>query len=416
MQTVSRLVETFKKIVLSLYGTMAGRKSFLPDIDTLPIIRADSVKFYADTPNTIIRFDSEQGEGFFRECRKHSFPQLFLKELFDDYCQYVFVNENSEECLKILKNFLDKTHGWRLFYKMGEGTARFSRITRFRRSKDYHLIGFRDGLPSWFYDQLLQLVQFAWGPIMEHRYCHTLEEGSYQTFNSSKSIVSKLVADYFSIGELIPRTYYARLEFAGKQRVGVVVESAAGVDPCLFERKLAPQEIAPPLQKSLLSLWVLDQVCYQKDHRPGNYFVGRSDSCFSSVSAFDNDCPTTLFPTSSIVFTTYTGIKPMFDKNGNCRIPYLSKRLFKAFEKLKIEDLKNMVTDVCSEMEATMLCRRAFSLRNKLIKNVANEKLKLLSDEEWSVDTMQEELCLSSNTYFSFFIRKYVDWNGEYMG
>lgn len=416
MQILAQLVEISKKNIISLYGAIAGRKSFLPDIDTLPIIRADSVKFFADTPNTIIKFNSLQGEGYFRECRKHFIPKLFLKELFGDYCQYVFVNENSEECLKILNSFLDKTRGWRLFYKMGEGTARFSRITRFRSSKDYHVIGFRDGLPSWFYDQLLQLVQFAWGPIIEHRYCHNLEDGCYQTFNSSKSIVSKLVADYFTVGELIPRTYYARLEFDGKQRVGVVVESAVGADPGLFERRLAPQEIAPPLQKSLLSLWVLDQVCYQKDHRPGNYFVGRSDSRYSSVSAFDNDCPTTLFPTASVLFTTYTGIRPMFDKRGSCRVPYLSKQLYEAFEKLKVEDLQYLVANVCSRMEITMLCRRAFSLRNKLIKNVANEKLKLLSDGEWSVDTMQEELCLSSDTYFSFFIRKYVDWNREYMG
>lgn len=414
MQALAYFIETSKRIIISLYGAMSGRRSFLPDINQLPLIKADSVKFYADTPNTIIRFTSGEGEGYFRECRKHSLPKQFLKELFGDYCQYVFVNENSEECLMILNGFLDDTRGWKLFYKMGEGTARFSRITRFRKTKDYHIIGFREGLPSWFYGQLLQLVQFSWGPIMEHRYCRGLDKGSYQTFNSSKSIVSKLIADYFSVGDLVPRTYYAKLVFDGRQRVGVVVEPAAGIDPELLERKLTVQEVSPVLQKNLLSLWVIDMVCYQKDHRPGNYFIGKcGDSSYSRISAFDNDCPMTLFPSSSISFTTYVGIKPLFDKKEVSRVPFFSRRLYDAFAGINIRELQKRLTGFCSEMEITKLCERAFALKRKLERNVTAKQLTLLSDDEWSTDTMREELRVSSGTYFSFFLRKYVNLKGD---
>lgn len=414
MQALAYLIETSKRIIISLYGAMAGRKSFLPDINQLPLLKADSVKFYADTPNTIIRFTSGQGEGYFRECRKHALPKQFLKELFGDYCQYVFVNENSKECFKILNDFLDNTRGWKLFYKMGEGTARFSRITRFRKTEDYHVIGFRDGLPSWFYGQLLQLVQFAWGPIMEHRYCRGLDKGSYQTFNSSKSIISKLIADYFAVGDLVPSTYYARLVFDGKQRVGVVVESAAGIDPNLLEKKLTIQEVSPVLQKSLLSLWVIDMVCYQKDHRPGNYFIGKcEDSSYSRISAFDNDCPMTLFPSSSISFTTYVGIKPLFNKNEVSRVRFFSRRLYEAFAEVNIQELKQRLTGLCSEMEITKLCERVSAIKCKLERNVAAKQLVLISDDEWSADTMQDELCLSSSTYFSYFMQKYVILNSE---
>ena len=212
------------------------------------------------------------------------------------------------------------------------------------------------------------------------------------------------------IGDLVPRTYYAKLEFDGKQRVGVVVESALGENPDLLGSKICIKDIDPLLQKNLLSLWVIDQICYQKDHRPGNYFIGKNESCrYSFVSAFDNDCPTTLFPTSSIMFSTYTGIAPMYDKNGICRIPFLSTFLANAVVSLDEVSLKNKVSNYCSKLEASMLIHRVKALKNHISKNLVSGQLTLLSDDEWNEDTMKYELRKPDVTYFSYFVRRYVE-------
>lgn len=410
MVFVSYIIEVLKRGIISFYGAYAGGQSFLPRIDSLPSIVADTIKFYANTPNTIIRFETKTSIGYFRECRNHLNPKEYLRELFNDYCCYVYVTPHSQECRRILFSFLDSDLNWKRFYKMGEGTAKFSKITRFRKTGDYHLLGFPDGLPEWFYEQLLQLVQFAWGPVMEHRYCHNLKPGCYQTFNSSKSIVSKFIADYLGVGELIPRTYYAKLEFDGRERVGVVVESANGEDPGLFNRKLALKEISPYLQKNLVSLWIVDMVCYQKDHRPGNYFIGEDKNRrYCSVSAFDNDCPTTLFPTTSISFSTYVGIEPLFNPRGFSRIPYISESLYRGFEEKNFKDLKKDISVYCSKLESFMLYHRTVILKKNLYKSVLSGNLVLLSDTDWSLDTIRAELRIPEDTYFSYFVRHYAD-------
>ena len=411
MRFVAFILESTKRIVLFLYGAFSGEKTYIPDINKLPQIEAVTVKFYANTPNTIIQFDSKDQTGYFRECRRHLKPRSFLRELFYDYCKYVYVNSHSRACLTILEAFIETPSKWKLFYKMGEGTARFSRITKFRNTGDYHLIGFEDGLPEWFYNQLLKLVQFAWGPIMEHRYCWCLHEGCPQTFNSSKSYVSKLIADFFGESCLIPQTYYAKLLFDGKIRVGVVVEPAYGEDPSILTHKLSIEEVSPILQKNLISLWIIDQICYQKDHRPGNYFIGKNqDSHYSFVSAFDNDCPTTLFPTKSISFSTYIGVPPMFERNGDIRIPYISRRLYEAFKEMDNRNLRERILNYCSRLEASMLMHRTRKIRCNLLRNVSLGHLSILIDEDWSTKTMRDEMRVSSDTYFSYFVRHYVDW------
>ena len=412
MRFVSYIIEFVKRGVILLYGVIAGKHTYLPGLELLPLIEADSVNFYADTPNTIIRFKSKDQTGYFRECRRHLQSKEFLRELFDDYCQYVYVNSNSKACSVLLNAFIDTSYKWKRFYKMGEGTARFSRITKYRRTGDYHILGFNDGLPEWFYNQLLQLVQFAWGPIMEYRYCWCLQEGRYQTFNSSKSYVTKLVADCYGVGDLIPRTYYAKLKFDGKIRVGVVVEPASGDDPVLLANKLAREEIHPFLQRNLISLWIIDQICYQKDHRPGNYFIGKNgDLQYSLISAFDNDCPTTLFPIGSISFTTYTGILPMVNRAGKSRIPYISRGLYEDVKRMDGKKLREIISGYCSSFEVFMLERRANVMRSVLAKNLSSGHLSLLSDSDWSVETMQDEMQVSTDTYFSFFVKHYVDWD-----
>lgn len=352
----------------------------------------------------------DDDEGFFRECRKHTPPKDFLSSLFDDYCRYVYVNNNSDDCKTLLSRFLQGSKRWKRFYRMGEGTAFYSIITRYRKTGDYHLLGFDDGYPQWFYNQLSGLVQFAWGPLMEHRYCHYLKSGKYQTFNSSKSIVTKIVADYCGVGYLIPRTYYAKLLFDGTERIGVVVERAKGDDPVGFNHKLHMSDVGASLQKNLLSLWILDILCYQKDHRPGNYFIEKKkDDKYSAVEAFDNDCPTTLMPIPSISFVTYIGILPMFDKEGNSRIPYLSKTLFEVIEKFDEKKLNKYISNYCSSFEAYFLRIRVNKLKKYLSCNLVSGRIKLLADEEWSSYTMRLELNLPTLTYFSYFINNYVE-------
>lgn len=186
---------------------------------------------------------------------------------------------------------------------MGAGTASYTRITKFRKTHDASVIGIQKPYPEWFENQLLMLVQFAWGALEEYKYNAFLDYRMYHTYNSNRTYCTKLVADLIGATELVPPTQYARMILDGVEKYGVVVGVAAGCSPEEAVKQHGMNKVSGEFQRQSLILNVLDVICYQKDHRPGNYFVTVKDNTAVDISAFDNDCPTTFMCSANVGYS-----------------------------------------------------------------------------------------------------------------
>jgi len=397
--------ERIKDVIWNANARCLSNPKHQPKADKLILVEEKNIKFYADTPNTIIYFNNGYEEGFFRECRLHDTPVKYVKKLIDDYCRYVFVNANSEECKQIITNQLSNKANFYKFFNMGAGTASYSRISKYRKNLDSDLVGLKGKNPKWFEDQILQLLQFIWGPLDEYRYNRFLSIGEYHVYNSSRSMITKIIADNLASSHIIPETYYAWLQFNGIKRFGVVEKPANGINP--LENDISKFMIAGSFQRDLFLLNMIDVICYQRDHRPGNYFVEVANDEIIHVSAFDNDCPTTLAPTCSLKIVPYVG-GDYIEKNGYLNRPYIDEEFYNALIRMSDEKI-NIITDgYISSMQKKALKVRILKLKRLLSKSINEQNAILLKKEMWSSDTIDVENSKYGDTYFNHFREQFL--------
>jgi hypothetical protein len=154
----------------------------------------------------------------------------------------------------------------------------------------------------------------------------------------------------------------------------------------------------------------LDAICYQKDHRPGNYFVNSDENGqYKDICAFDNDCPTTLFPSPNPSFTTYVGV-PGVIKNGYIQQPFISERLRNSIQHIDTDTLYTELCRYCSRIEAKMIIVRLSKMKKSINDTVQKGLLRVLKDSEWTANTMRTEIMQYPNgeTYFSYFAKKHI--------
>lgn len=376
-----------------------------PNPEEQIICNSNQIRFYADTPNTIIYYDVNGNKGYFRECKKHTEPHDFVWQLIEEYCRYVFSSEHNEECERILKEKLSEPQNLNKFFNMGAGTAGYTRISKFRHSLDSSWVGIEEPYPEWFRSQLLALVQYAWGALDEYKYCRKERIGQYHTYNSNRTITTKRIVNLLGEPGIIPESKYIRLILDGDERIGVTVAVAEGQAPKVGEY----DGITPEFQRQSLILNIADVICYQKDHRPGNYFVTTEGRMATGLCAFDNDCPTTLFNTPDISFTTYAGCSSILNENGLINRPFMDRESTNRLMELSKAEVFEAVSDSTSRVEREMLWQRIKRLQNAVKKSIDHGSLLLLKKSDWSSEAMQKEL--SGNygmTYAKLFYEMYI--------
>ena len=398
------MIERLRKIIIYLNALFFSKKYSIPLPQKDIICQAKDVKFYADTPNTIIYYDVIDEKGFFRECKQHLNPREFTWQLIEEYCKYVYQGDNNTKCALLLKEKLSKNGNLKKFFHMGAGTSSFSKINKFRHTLDAKWIGINKPYPKWFEDQLLHLVQYAWGALDEYKYCQGYSSGQFHMYNFNRTMVSKAIVDLLGTPSIIPECQCVKLVLDGEERIGVAVGVAPGISPA----ETTITCITPEFQRQSLILNIADVLCYQKDHRPGNYFVTIEDDCVNGLCAFDNDCPTTLFNTSCIAFETYSGCSPIINKNGFINRPFLDKSSTELLLALSKKQLFISISEYTSKIEREFIWKRVAKLKKAIRESIDAGILSLLEKTEWTNETISEELSGKYGvTYAKLFVERY---------
>ena len=228
----------------------------------------------------------------------------------------------------------------------------------------------------------------------------------YHTYNSNRTITTKRIVNLLGEPGIIPESKYIRLILDGDERIGVTVAVAEGQAPKVGEY----DGITPEFQRQSLILNIADVICYQKDHRPGNYFVTTEGRMATGLCAFDNDCPTTLFNTPDISFTTYAGCSSILNENGLINRPYLDKESTDRLMSLSKVEVLMTISDSTSRAEREMLWKRIRRLQKAISRSVEYGSLVLLDKCDWSYEVLQKELSGDYGmTYAKLFFDRFVD-------
>ena len=280
-----------------------------------------------NTTFNVCKLNIQNKEYYFRECKKHVKFEEYLRNLINEYVDSL--EDNNPLKLEFLKvrNTLMKPDVMRKLFRMGIVNDRSSKISYFFKSNDISIWGIQE-LENIELNELKDLFQYLWGEIYSYRLNAGLKKGLYQSFNASKSLATKRIADLLGIGYLIPEIELVKLVFPdGNEKIGTLMSAVNGIAPkkMLYAEK---QKITPKFQRDCNSLNVLDAICHERDHRPGNYFVRlNSNGEVDSLEAFDNDAPMTFSLTGNINLVTYWGSSPLLLSDGALNLVHVDKKL-----------------------------------------------------------------------------------------
>ena len=101
-------------------------------------------------------------------------------------------------------------------------------------------------------------------------------------------------------------------------------------------------------------------------------------------------------------------ISPILNEDNKLNLPYMSKKLSEKILNTTDKDIDIIFKGVLSNDQINSFKIRFNKLKNAIIDKIKNDKKFLLSDEEWSDDTLKEELSgLYGNTYVVHFLSQF---------
>lgn len=394
--------ENTKYAMLRYYGNTISRYRMNESVQRRVNCTKDQIRYRVESTTPLIYFNNGIQRGFFRECRKHEEERVFVQALLEDFSQYMLTELERDIWSQQFDALLSNPNRIRSFVLMGDGTNPYSNVSIFRHTSNPTIIGFNPLNKEQDFDILFRLVQFVWKPLSEYRYCNHLHNGEYNCYNSSRSIVTFKVACMLGLDYLIPNSYYGHLMVDSKDHFGVFVDYVDGFKP----KKGNNYPIHPLFQRDTIALNVLDTICNERDHNPGNYFVKLNERGeVYSLSAFDNDAPTTLLPSFADV-KSYLGSSPLIVSNIFNR-PFISARLYKVIDSTLLSDFDSLLGS-CSKIEISFVKYRFWRLKEAIRKSVIAGNTAILEDEKWSLLTISQEMDGSyGNTYMKIFVEHY---------
>lgn len=357
-----------------------------------------------NTTFNVCKLNIQNKEYYFRECKKHVKFEEYLRNLINEYVDSL--EDNNPLKLEFLKvrNTLMKPDVVRKLFRMGIVNDRSSKISYFFKSNDISIWGIQE-LENIELNELKDLFQYLWGEIYSYRLNAGLKKGLYQSFNASKSLATKKIADLLGIGYLIPEIELVKLVFPdGNEKIGTLMSAVNGIAPkkMLYAEK---QKITPKFQRDCNSLNVLDAICHERDHRPGNYFVRlNSNGEVDSLEAFDNDAPMTFSLTGNINLVTYWGSSPLLLSDGALNLVHVDKKLAQKILKLKDEEIVNSLKLILSKIQVWFVCKRMHKMQKAIKHTMQKSADFFISDTEWNEKTIKEELSSDTiNSYLKIF-------------
>lgn len=275
---------------------------------------------------------------------------------------------------------------------------------KYLATHDASAIGIDGVLPDWFAEKLPGFARYARWPVYDYGYNKGLTGYDHHAFFSSRMKCTRITAELFGMDCLVPETKYICLKTGGTVKTGIAAAPAQGVNPDIMK----DMKITPSFQRAVSQLGLLDVICHHMDHRPNNYYcILNGNGEVTGLSVFDNDEAATFAPVYTLNFSNY-GLEAPFVKDGRINRPYLDRENVSRVLEVQDRDISRALGGNLTRIELGALLCRIRKLRRVLRSSLKSGTLTLLSPEEWTPGTMQEELGgRYGMTHLKNFVRKY---------
>ena len=345
---------------------------------------------------------------YFKECRYHEDKKSFINTIVCDFFDNIYISpllSKVDSCLlkeAIINNLSDK-RAFTSFFYMGR------KIRRAIESEDYSLVGLPSIVKQYSSKVIVDFLKYSISEISNYRRNAGIH--GFHSYNSNRALSQYKVAEILGVKWLMPKIEYAKIKVdEGPIRFGILSMAVEGVDPTYVDNKRL--KVMPSVQRELNILHILDVICYEKDHRPSNYYVKQNkEGELTGISVFDNDSAASFSILPSVRFSTDYGSVPLLDSNNCFAIGYIDRCFFEKLNSVNFEDLTSNLSPFLSKVQILSLFIRI----KRIIKGVENairqDKIQVLNENQWTKETLDDEL---SGRYGQTYLETLINWS-KYM-
>lgn len=394
----------FKKAIFHIVNSSIMRKmnSTNEHLESIVVKRPQELFI---SSNVTLNLDVNGSNYFFRECRCHLIIQEYVMKTINEFFQIVDKNDDSEIIKKSIVEDLKCRTNFNQFLLLPHVYNTYVLDMRNNSFNSTELIGLKS-IKNKNWSNLVPFLKYCKGALEDYENNRYLKKGMFHNFNSNRQMATRIVAELLNLQDIIPSIRVANITLLDVGVFhGTLMEKAGDVNPCripLNDRQKYNQDFI----RQLSSMEFLDAVCYQLDHRLGNYNVWISnEGTITGVIAFDNDAPMTFFPVGFLPSKTYCGCSGVLKRNHIINRPYMDFDLYNHLCNLDYESLYSHLYQYLSRIQIKALYKRIKLLRKATMKSLKNDTLLLVDKEGWASISVQSYL--SNNygmTYLQYFL------------
>ena len=309
--------------------------------------------------------------------------------------------------LSTIDHILGLTGHAKSFLRMGDFTKN-SNIYKYFSTGDLSLVGLDNRvLESVDKNELISFLYFAWSEICS--FFKNSKGGKYQLYSYNRSRCQEVLYELFDQPNLIGKIRLVRIEGNHDTFLGSIMPHAEGVNPLSFKKGELKKRIDPIAIKDLNTLNLLDVLCYERDHRPGNYNVILDDhQRVISVQAFDNDSDLSFSPFFS-VSRPLRGCPGLVKKDGRLSISHLDREFALKYLSVCSKDLRDAVKPYLNRIQTLALIIRFRKIKKSLVKTIKENDSFLKDSTEWTESILSSELNSGNNKNYTSLLAEWYE-------
>ena len=379
------------------------KKSNLKKEGILSISNCCYLYKFVYTTNNVVNVKTDN-DLYFRETRTHTNLKSYIFDSVDFFFANVLNEKNDLDIEKkeILLN-LSNNKNYKKFIRMGNMFQISSNINKVISTRKYELIGL-EGFET--NNEIIYLFcHYIWSELYAYYINFSFKKGQLQTFFADRIFAHEAIADLLNCQFLMTTSKMAILDINGSKRYGVISSKADGFS---FDEICCDElvyEIAPSVQKELIILNIVDVICYEKDHKPDNLKFSTKDHIIQHICSFDNDTPSSFFPSSNISFSSYFGSSSIL-KNGYINRPFLPEELVRRINTITKQEFYAKLKDYLNLIQIKTAFCRFKKIKNAIKKSIDRGVIKVISDKEWDLLTIKEEVSGKYGNTYLFHLKK----------
>lgn len=279
-----------------------------------------------------------------------------------------------------------------LFLKMGYIDDFSSLVYRFFKDNDPNILGISLDKNIYSLDDLKGFIHFAWSEIASFK--RNAGSGGWTTFNYNRCRGQEMLFQLLGVERLICPTTLVKVCIGEFNCYGYLMDEAEGKNPLDLKNEDLKNSATEKLRKELNTLNIMDVLCYERDHRPGNYNViyDERKEMLVSVRAFDNDSDFAFFPICSVK-KSFVGASPIVKEKGVIFHHCMDDNFVKSILSIKDEQVVNSVKQYLNRIQQKCLLIRLHKLQKAIresfkISNTQNDVEVNLKQKDNAYDYM----------------------------